>query len=76
MSSAPEFSDEAVALSELISKWKVEDAIVLADQIRLAHLQKTMALRQARMSALVDAADKIVQSMSRGRPTYTVKDLL
>lgn len=71
------FSDEAVALSELVNQWEVENAHSLDEQAELRVLQKRMAVRQIKMTSLVDAANEIIQSIAKnGGPTYTVNDLL
>lgn len=77
MAAVVELSDEVVALSELVSKWRAENEAAIADQAHLAKIQKSILCRQRRMDALCKAADSIVQSMARtGCPTYTVNDLL
>lgn len=74
---APEFSDEAKALSSIVSEWQVENIQSLKEQAALLAIQQQMMTRQRRMDALCKAADKIIQSMARaGKATYTVEDLI
>ena len=62
-------SDELIALREIVDAWQLENAELLKDQ-------KRILVRQRRLAALSNAADKIIASKARTQRLYTVIDLI
>jgi hypothetical protein len=62
-------SDELLALREIVDAWQLENAELLKDQ-------KRILVRQRRLVALSNAADKIIAAKARAERLYTVADLI
>lgn len=72
-----EISDEAKALSALLTKLEAENERDLADQMALDSIKQSMGIRRSNVVALCESINKIVISMARsGKPLYTVQDLI
>lgn len=69
MAVVADLSDELIALREIVDEWQKENAELLKDQ-------KRILVRQRRLTALSNAADKIIAAKARSQRLYTVMDLI